>query len=202
MWTSIISKRALSRLQLTVVDAFASRTFAGNPAVGDRVLDRRRGLVRFALVQPNPGSRLPWARELAAEHVLVTEHRHDNLLTFKTRVGILVVDRLDEAYRMSIPSRPPSALAHADERSLNALWNGTDVQLFENFENFFAVFSSETAVREYRHFRSISKFHPFGVVITAPGERVDFVSRYFAPSFGIPEDRVDRIVLSSPVLLE
>jgi len=76
------------------------------------------------------------------------------------------------------------------------------VQLFENFENFFAVFSSETAVREYRHFRSISKFHPFGVVITAPGERVDFVSRYFAPSFGIPEDRVDRIVLSSPVLLE
>jgi predicted PhzF superfamily epimerase YddE/YHI9 len=32
--------------------------------------------------------------------------------------------------------------------------------------------------------------HPYSVVITAPGKDVDFVSRYFAPSYGVPEDPV------------
>jgi predicted PhzF superfamily epimerase YddE/YHI9 len=36
----------------------------------------------------------------------------------------------------------------------------------------------------------LEKLHPHGVCITAPGKEVDFVSRYFVPSFGIPEDPV------------
>ena len=38
--------------------------------------------------------------------------------------------------------------------------------------------------------RLLETLHPAGVAITAPGEDADFVSRYFAPSYGIPEDPV------------
>ena len=36
----------------------------------------------------------------------------------------------------------------------------------------------------------LAQLHPYGVVVTAPGDEADFVSRYFAPSYGIPEDPV------------
>jgi predicted PhzF superfamily epimerase YddE/YHI9 len=36
----------------------------------------------------------------------------------------------------------------------------------------------------------LEQLHPFTVGITAPGEQADFVSRYFAPSYGVPEDPV------------
>jgi predicted PhzF superfamily epimerase YddE/YHI9 len=39
-------------------------------------------------------------------------------------------------------------------------------------------------------FRLLEKLHPAGVAVTAPGNDADFVSRYFAPSYGIPEDPV------------
>jgi predicted PhzF superfamily epimerase YddE/YHI9 len=58
-------------------------------------------------------------------------------------------------------------------------------------DNYFAVYESEDEVRRIRpDFRLIEKLHPFGVGITAPGKDCDFVSRYFVPSYGIPEDPV------------
>lgn len=38
--------------------------------------------------------------------------------------------------------------------------------------------------------QQLEKLHPAGVCITAPGKESDFVSRYFVPSYGIPEDPV------------
>ncbi len=58
-------------------------------------------------------------------------------------------------------------------------------------DNYFAVYGREQVVRSIRpDFRLLEKLHPAGVAITAPGENADFVSRYFAPSYGIPEDPV------------
>ncbi len=58
-------------------------------------------------------------------------------------------------------------------------------------DNYFAVYEREEDVRGIRpDLRIIGNLHPAGVAITAPGEKADFVSRYFAPSYGIPEDPV------------
>jgi predicted PhzF superfamily epimerase YddE/YHI9 len=58
-------------------------------------------------------------------------------------------------------------------------------------DNYFAVFASQDDIREIRPgFHLLEKLHPAGVAITAPGEDTDFVSRYFAPSYGVPEDPV------------
>lgn len=34
---------------------------------------------------------------------------------------------------------------------------------------------------------TLAKLHPRGVIVIAPGESCDFVSRYFGPAFGVPE---------------
>jgi PhzF family phenazine biosynthesis protein len=57
--------------------------------------------------------------------------------------------------------------------------------------NYFVVYESENDVRDaIPDLSMLETLHPAGVCITAPGEQVDFVSRYFAPGYGIPEDPV------------
>ena len=64
-------------------------------------------------------------------------------------------------------------------------------ELWQVKNNYFAIYESEDQVRRVRpNFALLEKLHPFGVCISAPGENSDFVSRYFAPSYGIPEDPV------------
>jgi predicted PhzF superfamily epimerase YddE/YHI9 len=54
-----------------------------------------------------------------------------------------------------------------------------------------AVFSSSEEVRRLRpDFTALLELDCLGVIATAPGENVDFVSRFFAPRAGIPEDPV------------
>jgi predicted PhzF superfamily epimerase YddE/YHI9 len=58
-------------------------------------------------------------------------------------------------------------------------------------DNYFVVYPSEETIRRIvPDFARLGKLHPFGVAVTAPGKDADFVSRYFAPSYGIPEDPV------------
>jgi predicted PhzF superfamily epimerase YddE/YHI9 len=57
--------------------------------------------------------------------------------------------------------------------------------------NWLTVLDSEDIVRNLApDFATLATLHPYGVIVTAPGAEVDFVSRYFGPSFGIPEDPV------------
>ena len=58
-------------------------------------------------------------------------------------------------------------------------------------DNYFVVYESEETIRRIApDFARLGRLHPFGVAVTAPGKDADFVSRYFAPSYGIPEDPV------------
>jgi len=78
---------------------------------------------------------------------------------------------------------PPTALVEGLGAAPTAVWQVAD--------NYFAIYDSEEDVRRIRpDFRVLETLHPAGVAITAPGGSCDFVSRYFAPSYGIPEDPV------------
>jgi predicted PhzF superfamily epimerase YddE/YHI9 len=56
-------------------------------------------------------------------------------------------------------------------------------------DNLFALFASESEIRAIEpDMRRLAALHPAGVVATARGTRSDCVCRYFAPSYGIPED--------------
>jgi predicted PhzF superfamily epimerase YddE/YHI9 len=54
-----------------------------------------------------------------------------------------------------------------------------------------AVLGTSGEIRDIRpDFALLEQLHPYAVTVTAPGENSDFVSRYFAPSYGVPEDSV------------
>jgi len=63
--------------------------------------------------------------------------------------------------------------------------------LLEANDTYIAVYKTQSVIQEIQpDFAALEQLHPYAVSITAPGEEADFVSRYFAPSYGIPEDPV------------
>lgn len=197
------------------VDAFAAQPFAGNPAavcplngwLDDGRLQEvaaENNLSETAFFVPGNGhyelrwftprceARLCGHATLAAASVLL------NILTpgedsvrFETRrSGPLTVSRSQNLLSMDFPALPPSACANPPSALIEGLGRAptTVVQIEDNY---FAVYESQEEVRNIRpDFRVLETLHPAGVAITAPGETSDFVSRYFAPSYGIPEDPV------------
>jgi len=65
------------------------------------------------------------------------------------------------------------------------------VEFYKGQDDFLAVFESEKAIHAIDpDFSLLAKLECRGVIVTAPGEQVDFVSRFFAPRTGVPEDPV------------
>jgi len=194
------------------VDAFSDRPFAGNPAMvyrldswlDDGVMQRiaaEHNLAETAfLVKEGPAWHIRWftpAAEvplcghatLASAHVLF--HCYDEpgeAIDFTCLSGALRVTREGERLVLDFPARTarPSDMRQAVERAL-----GTPVQAVWATDELLAVLPSEAAVRACQpDLPALARLPGLGVIISAPGERHDFVSRYFAPGIGIDEDPV------------
>jgi PhzF family phenazine biosynthesis protein len=197
------------------VDAFTATPFAGNPAavcplanwLDDEFLlavSAENNLSETAYFVPRGDSyELRWFTPLcevklcghatlASGFVLmqILAPGRDSV-RFETRFsGTLTVRRSGNLLEMDFPTLapwksedPPAALTHGLGEDPAAV-----VQIEDNY---FAVYGSEEEVKRIKpDLRLLEKLHPFGVAITAPGSDCDFVSRYFAPSYGIPEDPV------------
>ena len=84
---------------------------------------------------------------------------------------------------------------------LKGLYGKDAVDIFKSFENYFVVLKDEECVRrDVPDLSALTKLHPFSVVITSEaGEPYDFVSRYYSPADGIPEDPVTGSIHASLV---
>jgi predicted PhzF superfamily epimerase YddE/YHI9 len=93
---------------------------------------------------------------------------------------------------MDFPALVPKACATLPEGLVRALGAGPrPSDVLEVNQIYFTVYDNENAIRNMRpDFPRLELLHPFVVGVTAPGETVDFVSRYFKPSYGMPEDPV------------
>jgi PhzF family phenazine biosynthesis protein len=195
------------------VDAFASAVFQGNPAgvvVTDRALSESQmqhiaeenKLAETAFVTPadhdfslrwfTPVQEVPFCGHatLAAAHVLISEYNVPGACAFQSAVGPLRVEREEGRLTLEVPALAPQPASEV-ESTLLELVPDNFVAAFKNFENLFVELRDEEAVRAYQpNLTRIAQLHPFGLAITAKGRDVDFVSRYFAPSYGIPEDAV------------
>ena len=115
-------------------------------------------------------------------------------VTFETLSGRLIVTREGDRLSMDFPSIGSERVE--DEAIPAALLQGLgaapdEVRFTADDWNYIAVFADEATVAGLRpDFASLERLHPHGVSVTAPGDVVDFVSRYFVPSYGIPEDPV------------
>src|SRR5580700_1085388 len=114
-----------------------------------------------------------------------------DLVRFETRFsGALSVSRDGDLLAMDFPLLAPWTCADPPAALIGGLGKAP-AAVMQIEDNYFAVYEREEDVRRIRpNFRLLEKLHPAGVAITAPGDDADFVSRYFAPSYGIPEDPV------------
>jgi PhzF family phenazine biosynthesis protein len=112
---------------------------------------------------------------------------------FETRhLGLLTVGRAGNFFAMDFPALIPQQCANQPPGLRAALGLETDpAELLEVNETYIVVLANQRMVASaVPDFSRIEKFHPHVVAITAPGEQEHFVSRYFAPSYGVPEDPV------------
>ena len=197
------------------VDAFTTRRCAGNPAAV-RVMDRfpadavmqavaaENNLAETAfLVRDGDDYRLRWftpavevplcghATLASAAVVMQRLEPGRDSVVFHTASGPLAVRRTSDGYVMNLPARssepvaPPAGLAEA--------LGVVPVAVFANSYNYMALLEDAQTVRELApDMAAIARIDRPGVIVTAAGDdgSHDFISRYFAPAKGIPEDPV------------
>lgn len=131
---------------------------------------------------------------LAAAHVLLNRiHGNQADVKFHTRFhGTLSVRRDGESLHMDFPALLPRLCQPRPASLMSVLRaNSPPVAVREANETYFVEFAGEEDVRQLSpDFARLEALHPYVVAITAPGRDCDFVSRYFAPSYGVPEDPV------------
>jgi len=203
------------QLKMFQVDAFAREVFRGNPAAVvplTRWLEESQmqsiaaenNLSETAFFTPQNGDyglrwftptcevRLCGHATLASAFVVLNILEPERkLVRFDTLSGTLTVERGGDLLIMDFPKRPPEA-----SEAPAALFDGLKIKPREVLAtpmdtNYYAVYESEDMVRALQpDWQLLERLHPYGVAVTAPSTEVDFVSRYFAPSYGIPEDPV------------
>ncbi|HYW02459.1 MAG TPA: PhzF family phenazine biosynthesis protein [Gammaproteobacteria bacterium] len=203
----------MDTLQIYQIDAFAARPFRGNPAAvcpldrwpGDELMQAiaaENNLSETAFLVPRgtdfglrwftPTREVDLCGHATLASAWVVLHRLQpgrDRVTFHTRSGALAVEAAaDGLLRMDFPELamqpcevPPGLSAALGCRPREVL-AGMD---------YMAVLESERQVRELApDLRALAGLDRRGLIVTAPGERADFVSRFFAPGAGIDEDPV------------
>jgi PhzF family phenazine biosynthesis protein len=200
------------KIPIFQVDAFTSKVFSGNPAAVcplDYWLDdgqlqsiasennlsetaffvNRGEYYQLRWFTPQAEVDLCGHATLATAFVIMgTINPELNEITFGTRSGELIVKKSGELYSMDFPAHPPEQ-CESPKNLLDAL----DIKPKKVFASnyYMAVFESEREVRELHPYMTLLKeLDRIGIIVTAPGDQVDFVSRFFAPAVGIPEDPV------------
>lgn len=200
------------RIKQYQVDAFARRVFEGNPAaicpldawLKDEILQaiaEENNLSETAFFVPTEdGFHLRWFTPvtevdlcghatLAAAHIIFEILAYPKqIIAFETRSGELTVERKGDLLAMNFPALPPMPCSPP-----NALIEGLGRRPIEVLaaDDYIAVFDSEATVHALApDFAKLRELNLRGVCVTARGQTVDFISRFFAPKFGISEDPV------------
>jgi PhzF family phenazine biosynthesis protein len=126
---------------------------------------------------------------LAAAYVLfnILGYKKDKI-EFDSKSGILAVTKDNDWLTMDFPAQPPVSCDIPKE-----IIKAFDVAPIEclKSEDYLIVFDRETDIESAKpDFGQLIKLDLRGVIITAKSTRYDFVARFFAPKYGIPEDPV------------
>jgi PhzF family phenazine biosynthesis protein len=195
-------------------DAFTDKLFGGNPAaicpldewLSDETMQAiaiENNLAETAFfVKNDTGYKLRWFTPeyeidlcghatLASAHILFTQlgHKQDEIHFETVKAGTLIVKKEGDKYTMDFPLRQPIHI-DAPVGLIEALGEKQPIEVLRS-RDYFLVYESESDIRDITpDFFALSKMDTVGVIVTAPGDKVDFVSRFFAPGAGIPEDPV------------
>jgi PhzF family phenazine biosynthesis protein len=205
------------KLPIFQIDAFTGEVFKGNPAavvpleswLPDATLQsiaNENNLAETAFFVPEDGAwRLRWftptveidlcghATLASAFYIFSRLLPRTDSVSFHSRSGLLRVTREGDSLALDFPALPPkrvedAAAGKAVESAIGCkpleLWRARDL---------LALLPSAKHVRDLKpNMDAIARLDTFALIVTAPGDEpdVDFVSRFFAPAKGVPEDPV------------
>lgn len=107
--------------------------------------------------------------------------------SFKTKGGVFTVVKNGELLDMDFPVHQAGPCSTKPELLVRAL--GREPREILKAKNYLAVYEGEADIRAITpEMELLKEVDSLGVIVTAKGEDSDFVSRYFAPKLGIPED--------------
>ena len=202
------------KLKIYQVDAFAEKVFSGNPAAvcpldewlsNDTLqkiaMENNLAETTFYVKQGNQ-YQIRWFTPtievdlcghatLAAAFVLFNcENHKENIIHFHSpRSGALTVSKKGELLTLNFPTDIFEPIELSAE--IKDCFDIKPQSAFKGKTDYLFVFKNEDEIRKLSPaFDSISKLDARGVIVTAKGDSVDFVSRFFAPQSGINEDPV------------
>ena len=196
-----------------VVDAFTENLFSGNQAgvcllnewISDELMQQiasENNLAETAFVVKKENYyELRWftpsveidlcGHATLATAFIISKYIDTSVETmdFHTLSGVLNVIRKGDLYEMNFPARKPRQI---EISSLMKETLRTEIKEAYLSRDLLLVLDTEEQVKNIKPDLDLMKTIPdcFGVIVTAKGDKNDFVSRFFAPNAGIPEDPV------------
>lgn len=206
----------MTELPIYQIDAFTGELFRGNPAavvpleswlddatLGAVAAENNLSETAF-FVRAGDAFELRWFTPtvevelcghatLASAFVLFEELGFaGDTIRFATASGRVAVTRAADLLSLDFPRWGLERVASPPARLLEALAGvPDDVLRAEGGDKYLVVYADEASVAALApDFGRLAELHPACVIVTAPGSASDCVCRYFAPSYGIPEDPV------------
>lgn len=203
------------KLTLYQIDAFTEKVFGGNPAavcllddwIGSGLMQKiaqENNLAETAfIVQKNSTFELRWFTPetevdlcghatLASAYVLFNYHGYtENTIRFYSpRSGELLVKKLNSGFmEMDFPTDDNVSIRGIPE--MEKAIGLTPRKTIKGKTDYLLIYNSQQEIEAIApNMHLLNQLDCRGVIVSAPGEKVDFVSRFFAPQCGIPEDPV------------
>ncbi len=204
----------MQKIKIYQVDAFTGKLFGGNPAavcILDKWLDdelmqnigAENNLAETAFIVPKDSEfEIRWftpsievelcGHATLASAFVVFEYigfKEDEIIFNSPLSGVLKVKREKDLLTLDFPADGINPVVPPTELIKGIAIN--PVETYKGKTDYMAVLNSEEDVRMVKpDFQLIGKLEARGLIVTAPGDEGDFVSRFFAPQSGIDEDPV------------
>lgn len=202
------------KLKIYQVDAFTDKVFGGNPAavcpldhwLDDKLMQKiamENNLAETAFyVKSGNEYQLRWYTPtvevdlcghatLAAAFVLFNFENHpgSQINFLSPHSGKLTVTKQDDLLTLNFPADTVEPVEPF--KALTDGFNILPVEILKGKTDYLLVFRNEKEITEIiPQFNKIALLNARGVIVTAHGNSVDFVSRFFAPQSGVNEDPV------------
>jgi PhzF family phenazine biosynthesis protein len=202
-------------LKIYQVDAFTKKIFGGNPAavipltswlpketLQNIAMENNLSETVFIVPSETSDFHIRWFTpsievRLCGHATLATAHVLWNHLGFSKKQvsfdslsGVLTVEKNESGYTLDFPKdyfREDYSVADLVEKTLGL----KPLYLFRGKDDYMAVMGSQREIEELNpEFKYLKKLNARGLIVTAVGNDVDFVSRCFFPEAGIEEDPV------------
>lgn len=114
----------------------------------------------------------------------------EDAIIFDSKSGLLTITKEKDLITMDFPSWKPERSFEYDVALLSAILGNVEIVGVYQHRDILIELADEHAVKNCNPDFTLMKKHFDKIIITAPGNDADFVSRFFAPGVGVEEDPV------------